>query len=520
MSDKTKTVRSTFVVMVCTFASRILGFIRIAVITAIFGAGDVADVINLTFSIPNNLRKLMAEGALSSAFIPVLSQAIVKDKSGKEPKRLVRNILSFQVLILVPLCVLLIIFAKPLISLVLAEFDAQWQVELAVKLFRWFINYLLFISISAVLMATLNSSGHFIVPAVTPILFSICVIGSIILLHDVLGVYSMVVGVLAGGLAQILFQSPVFIKSGFDFKPDFKFKNSGFQRIMKQWMPVLATSSILTVTQTIAFRFASGLSEGSTSALSNAVVFWQFPYGIFSASISTVLFPRMSRQAASSDYSGLADTIQYGIRYLAVLLIPSTLFLSLFGKEIIAVTIQHGMFTAENTIMTASVLTAYSAGLFSSGAYNFLQRFFYSSGNYRIPLYMTIIIAVSDIILSLILKETYLGVRGLAYANTISFSIGFIILFILAVLKLQTIDYRSILKTFLKIIFSMTPFIAFLLIFKRLSGDWWLDGSSFYGVAMLLAGFTVSCALILGMYKLTRVEMINDLLSKRKRKNA
>lgn len=511
-NNTNNTARSTVIVMFCTLLSRILGFVRIGVITAVFGASGKADVINLTFSIPNNLRKLSAEGALSSAFIPVLSKAVAgDDEQKKDAARIVRNLVAFQLALLVPLSIICIIFSKPLIGVVLSEFSEPWKLEMSSGLFKWFINYLLFISISAVIMGALNSSGHFLIPAITPILFSVCVISSILFLHSSLDVYSMVVGVTVGGIAQILFQLPKFKKYGFDLKPDFSFRNEKFKTILKQWLPVLATSSILTITQTIAFRFSSGLAEGSTSALSYAIVFWQFPYGIFSASISTVLFPKMSRQIGLDDRVGLRDTLQYGIRYLAVLLIPSSIFLSMYGHEIISVAIQRGEFTAENTSMTAMVLYMYSLGLFSSGAYNFLQRYFYSSSNYKIPFIVTSIVAVVDIILSLWLKETRLGVGGLAFANSAAFTAGLIVFLFIIRKKEGRFHGGKILVTLLKVAVSMIPFIFFIIIIDHFCGSWWIDGSSFRNLLLLIGVFAGSCILILTMYKILKIEMLDDI---------
>lgn len=514
MTEK-NTAKVTLTLMICTLFSRILGFVRIAVISAIFGAGGKADVINLTFSIPNNLRKLSAEGALSSAFIPVLSKSIVNNPDLKEPGRIVRNLFSFQLILLIPFTIICIIFSEPLIRIVLAEFTEPWQIELSSGLFKWFINYLLFISISAVIMGALNSSGHFLFPAVTPILFSICVISSILFLHKSLGVYSMVIGVITGGAAQIAFQLPVFRKYGFDLKLDFSFKNEQFRTIMKQWLPVLATSSILTITQTIAFRFATGLAEGSTSAITYAIVYLQFPYGIFSASIATVLFPKMARQIGVNDTDGLRDTIQYGVRYLSVLLIPSAIFLCMFGHEIISVTIQRGLFTAENTGMTAGVLTFYSLGLLSTGAYNFLQRYFYSDNSYKIPFIITLIVAVIDIILSLWLKESFLGVKGLALANTAAFSFGLLILIFLVRKRLGRFHGKKISLTFFKIFLSMIPYVVFLFILRKITGDWWEDGSNVKNLLLLIGGFAGSCIIILSMYRLLKIEMLDDILRRR-----
>ena len=330
-ADRTESSRKTSIsaiaVMLCTLISRILGFIRIAVIGAFFGASGEADVLNSVFSIPNNLRKLMAEGALSTSFIPVLSESIVKEKNHEATAGLVRNILSFQAVILIPLCILSIVFADFLINGILLDFDDPYLRELSVSLFRWFINYILLISISAALMAVLNSNGYFFIPAITPLLFSVSVITSIITLYKTLGIFSMAAGVLAGGLLQVLFQLPLFYKLGYDLKPDFKFNSSYFKKIMKNWGPVAATASVFTINQQIAIRFASGLDTGSTSSLSYALVFWQLPFGIFSASITTVLFPKMSRFKAEGDTEGLLNTVSAGLRNLMCLLIPSGLFL-------------------------------------------------------------------------------------------------------------------------------------------------------------------------------------------------
>ncbi|RKX81318.1 MAG: murein biosynthesis integral membrane protein MurJ, partial [Spirochaetes bacterium] len=199
--------------MFCTLLSRLLGFIRVAVIGAIFGASGKADVLNTVFQIPNNLRKLLAEGALSSAFIPALSSLIVKNNSLDSAKKLTRNIITFLILILTPLIVLAIVFARPIIN-VLLPFPEKWKVELSINLFRWLIGYIGLISISSIIMAVLNSHGQFIIPALSPTLFSICVISSILFLYRYIGIYSVAAGVLSGGLAQIIFQSPLYLKKG------------------------------------------------------------------------------------------------------------------------------------------------------------------------------------------------------------------------------------------------------------------------------------------------------------------
>lgn len=510
-----KSTTSTFFVMLFTLLSRLLGFVRIAVIAAIFGAGGKADVLNAVFTIPNNLRKLMAEGALSSAFIPVLSASHIKDPGGTTPKRIVSNILAFQIVVLVPLCVLSIVFAEPLIKIVLVEFDDPEKISLSVDLFRWFINYLLFISISAVFMGALNSKNSFIIPAITPILFSVSVIISILWLHKWLGVFSMAIGVIAGGILQILIQTPQFKKLNFSFRLNFDFSNSQFRLIMRNWLPVVATASIFTVNQQIAVRFSTGLSDGSSSALHYALVFFQLPFGIFSASITTVLFPRMSRQVEMKDLEGLAESLQYGLRFLLVFLIPSSLFLVLLGKQIISVAMFRGAFSLENTIQTSTVLIGYSIGLFSVGAFNFLQRMFYARGNYKIPFLTAMITVIIDVSLSMWWKETSLGVTGLALANSAAFSLGLTLLLFLSKKSLGNLHGKMVFMTFRKVVVACIPTAAFVYFFISKTGDWWKHGSSFNSFFLLCFVGIIGLGILISMYFLLKIEMIRHIFKKR-----
>lgn len=518
MSRKGSTV-STFIVMMCTFVSRILGFVRTAVITAIFGAGGKADVINATFAVPNNLRKLLAEGALSSAFIPVLGEAIQKESQEREESRpLVNTLISFQLLILIPLTILSIIFARPLVEHVITQFSDPEQIDLSIKLFRFFIGYLLLISVNSVLMALLNSHDRFFIPAFTPIFFSLSVILSILTFHEVLGVFSMALGVLMGGVGQILFQIPLTRHLGYRFTPSFRFRDPHFTAIIARWLPVLATSSIFTINQQVAFILASGLETGSVSALSYALVFWQLPFGLFSASVTTVLFPRMSREAAEGDVQQIGKTLQYGIRFLFVLLVPSALFLIFFGVETISMALQRGQFFAENSFMTARILGAYSWGLFSVGAFQFLQRFFYANNNYRLPFLAAVITVALDIFLSIILKETPLRAIGLAHANSIAFTVGTIILLIGSrrIVDLSA-HGKSFLSTLAKVALSMWPLLLFSLLRNRYLPDWWHGGSSLSGLLILIAFASITALSILLMYRLLKVEMFASSFIPRRR---
>ncbi len=498
--------------MLCTFGSRALGFVRIAVVAALFGASGTADVWNAVFTVPNNLRKLLAEGALSAAFIPTLSASLVRHPDGDVPRRITRNVLTVQGMILVPSLVLVVAFARPIVSL-LMPFPDPTKLDLAVPLFRWVFGYLLLISVSAVLMAVLNSHNRFILPALTPYLFSVCVIGSTLLLHRRMGVYSMAVGVLAGGLLQIVFQLPAYRRLGYDLKPCFDFRGEEFRQIMRQWMPLILSSSVFAVTEQLAVLFASGLEDGSTSALSNALVFWQLPFGIFSVSVMTVLFPRMSRQAVLQDRAGLIESLSYGLRFIFALLLPASLLFLLLGREIIGLALQRGSFTGADTRLTARVLDGYCIGLFSLGAFSFFQRFFYALQDFRTPLLVALAVSAIDVACSFWLKGTGLRVAGLAVANTVAFTAGAVVLAVLARRRLGRLDGRRILRTGLQVGGSMLPLAGVLLLFRWLFRGRWHSGSASMSLLFLAMALLASVLVVALMYRLTRVEMMGDLLS-------
>jgi putative peptidoglycan lipid II flippase len=497
--------------MGCTLLSRLLGFLRIALIGALFGASGAADVWNAVFTIPNNLRKLLAEGALSSAFIPAFSATLLEPDGSRRARSLTRSVITLQLLIIIPLVILALVFSRQIISALLS-FPSAEKMSMSVRLFRWVFCYLLFISISAVLVAILNSHSIFIVPALTPLLFSICMIGSTLLFYRSLGIFSMAVGILLGGLSQILFQTPAYLRLGYDFRPSLSFRDERFQKILKTWVPVLISSSIFAINQQVAVLFASGLEDGSTSALSNALVFWQLPFGIFSTSVVTVLFPRLSRQAAVEDREGLIDTVSYGLRYLLILLVPAALVYILMGQEVIAVALERRSFTARGTWMAARVLRAYSVGLFSLGAFTFLQRFYYAVQDFRTPLLTSAVVCIVDIILSLILKETPLRVAGLGAANSIAFTLGFLMLLAGARKKLGRLNGRKLLATAWRVSLANLPMTLLLWLYLHLTRAFWTPGSSLVNLGLML-GALLACGIILfAVYYATGIEIIRDII--------
>jgi putative peptidoglycan lipid II flippase len=252
--------------------------------------------------------------------------------------------------------------------------------------------------------------------------------------------------------------------------------------------------------------------------MQNALVFFQLPFGIFSISIVTVLFPRMSRLAAAGDGKALRSTVSYGLGFILVLMVPATLLFLFWGRSIIAVALQRRAFTARDTLLTAAVLRAYSYGLFSVGAFTFLQRFFYSAHDFRTPLLSALLVAAVDIGLSLWLRTTVLRVRGLAVANSAAFTVGLVHLLAAARRRLGGLEGRSLLDASRRMLLALAPFTAFLIGFRLTTRGVWESGSSWRTLGILLAGGLGGLAVLLGMYWLVRVPMLRDMLRRRSAK--
>ena len=492
--------------MVCTAVSRLLGFVRVAVIGAVFGATGLADVLNAVYMIPNNLRKLLAEGALSSAVIPELAHALEQKGSDRaaEARVLVRRMLTLLAAVVSVLVVVAVVLARPVVGVVL-EFPEPWKMELAAGLFRLVFPYLLLVSIAAVLMAVLNCHDVFVVPALAPLLFSVNVILAIVLFHRHWGLLAAGVGILAGGIGGVVGQIPAFLRRGYDLRPDFQWSDPRVRRVVRQWIPVVASASMFAIAQQVAIVFASGLEDGSTSALANAVVFWQLPFGIFSVSVVTAHFPRMSVYAAVGDAPALSRTFAGGLMMIVDLLLPPALFYLFFGEAVIRVALERMTFSAAGTALAGSVLAGYAAGLVGVGVFNFVQRYFFATRDYRSPFLAALLVAAIDIPLSLWLKETSLRVTGLAVANSIAFTAGAGALLVAARRRMPQLKGERLLGHLVRVVAANALLAALLWAVAEVVQPWWQAGSTLPNALLTMAIGACAVGVTLALYRLLRL---------------
>lgn len=508
--------RSSVTIMVCTLLSRLLGIVKARAISGVFGASGTADVINFTFNIPNSFRKLFAEGALTSAYIPVFAANIQDDPERlTESRKLMAALIGFQVLLFIPLVAVTWLCAPRIVSF-LSDFSDPSQIRLSAGLLGWFMIFLATISIGSIFNGMLQCHGSFFTAAAAPLLFSLSVIGSVLYASRYIGAYSMALGTVVGGVLQAGCSYVRLRRYGYRLRVSFNFKSSSFLRVMAGWWPVTVTALVAVISQQVAFYFASSLPEGSITAFNNAIIFWQTPYGIFFTAISTVFFPLMSRHYHADDKVALADSIAKGLQYLATFLVPSAILLIALRDESVSAVLQTGRFTVADTLLTADVLFWYLLGMLFVAWYGYLQRYCYSIGRYVSTLIVSIAVAVIDIAATWFLIERGSGIVALPIANSLSYLVGFIILYMMAVLPLQEFSHAGLLLSVGKILLANIPLAAACAGYKALGLVWWQNGSTLMNLLRLAGLFAVAMAVVLVSYLVCRIEFISVLLRRRK----
>ena len=406
-----------------TFVSRVLGFIRDLVIARLFGADAGTDAFFVAFKAPNLLRRLFAEGAFAMAFVPVLSE--YRERRGfSELKRFVDDTAGTMGLALFAIT-LVATLAAPVLVLVFAPgFAADpSQRLLAADMLRLTFPYLLFIGLTAFAGAILNTHQRFAVPALTPILLNLVLIGCAFWLAPQMEqpIMALAWGVFLAGIVQLLFQFPFLHRLGLLPRPRFAPRDPGVRRLGRLMLPALFGSSAPQLSLLIDTLLASFLATGSISWLYYSDRLVEFPLGVLGAAAGTVILPHLSRTAALHDPAAFSNTIDWALRWVLLLGLPATVGLFALSGPIIATLFQSGAFGPNDVLMAERSLMAYSLGLVGFMAIKVLAPGFYSRQDTRTPVRLAVIALVINLVLSLLLMFP-LGHAGLALATVIAAS--------------------------------------------------------------------------------------------------
>lgn len=511
-----KTAADSIILMICTLASRLLGILKARAIATVFGATGIADVINFTFNIPNNFRKLFAEGALSSAYVPVFTTEIEKEKGGiVSSSALLARMQGFQLLISVPLIVLTWISRVQIIGF-LSDFSDPSHLRLSGELLVYFMVFLGTISFSALYGGVLQSHRSFFLAAASPLLFSISVIASVYLLSSRFGAYSMAIGVIVGGTLQA---SATFIglrRLGYRFRFSFDFTDGPFRRVMIAWGPVTITAVLAIVTQQVSFYFASTLSEGVVTAFSNAIIIWQAPYGIFYTAIATVFFPAMVGAYHQRDREQLGFFVSQGLVYIATFLVPAAIALYILRNETTAILLQSGRFTLSDTLLTGTMLKWFAIGMPFVAGYGFLQRACYSTGKFSLTVAVGAVLAITDILVTIIGLKSGMGGQSLSLANTVAHLGGITMLaLILYRGNVMRIRLRSTILSLARLAAANIPLGLLAFAYVRFADrQWWQDGSTWTNALVLAGLYLIAIGITIASYKVANIEFLSVLRKK------
>ncbi len=427
--NKNSLLGSAGVVSGATAFSRVLGLVREQVMAYFFGAGMATDAFLTAFRIPNLLRDMFAEGALSAAFVPVFKEKLVTS-SDKEAFRLA-DIVITAILIVVGLIVLLGIIASPAIVYISANgfTEIAEKFALTVSLTRVMMAYLLLVSLSALVMGMLNSFGKFGIPALSPALFNLGIIVFVVAFYKMFDqpAYTLAIGVLLGGTAQLAIQLPALYKIGYRFKPLFGFLDEGFKKVINLLTPMIIGLSAGRINILLSTLLASFLMEGSISFLSYAYRLMHFPLGVFAVALGTVALPAVTELVAKKDMDGLKRTFDetFGLNMFVV--IPSAVFLALMGKELVTLIYTWGAFSAEDSVNTSLALLHYSYGLIGFAAVRVTVPFYYAFNDSKLPMKASVISVVVNMLLYYPLIQI-LNFAGLAAATSFAGLLNFAIL--------------------------------------------------------------------------------------------
>lgn len=429
MSRRRTLLGAVGLISLATAISRILGLVREQVLAAFFTTYET-DAYFVAFRIPNLLRDLFAEGALSAAFIPTFTDYL-RNRGPNEAWRLANLVINALLVVLSLVTLAMVLGADYLVYALGAGFSRQpGKLALTAELARIMSPFLLFVALAAAVMGMLNVHGHFFLPALAPAVFNVVNILAGVFLSPLMPkigqepIVAMAVGSLLGGAGQLLIQLPKARRVGLYYRPALGLKDPGLERIRVLMLPAIFGLSITQINILVDNQLASWLGNGPVSWLNYAFRLMHLPIGLFGIAIATVNLAAVSREAAAGDYRELRNTLARSIRLTAFLTIPAAAGLIALRYPIIRVIYEHGRFTSADTASTADAMLFYAIGLFAYSAVKVIVPTFYALGDTRAPVLAGAAAVLAKIAVNLLLIW-HLGHLGLALGTALAATLNY-----------------------------------------------------------------------------------------------
>lgn len=445
-------MRSAGTVGGLTLVSRVFGYLRDAIVSALLGTSDVADAFGAAYLFPNTLRRLASEGNLAAAFVPVFSS--VEGRRGADVWSFAARFQTGVAVVVAAATAVGVLTAHWLVPLVYEGYaDTPGKLDLTIDLTRLLFGYAFFISLSAVLMAVLNARDRFGAAAFTPVLLNVAIIAAGIgawAYGAPRPVYWIVGGVIAGGAAQWLFLVPFARRIGMPFRPRFDLADPDVRAVGRLILPRMLGVGVVQLNILVGQVLAAGLGEGAVISLYYAARVQELTLGVFAVSVATVVLPTLSRQGAAADLPAMRRTLTFALRQVTAITLPAAVGILLLRGDIVAVLFERGRFDADSTALTATALAGYAVGLSAVAAVRVLAPGFYALHDTRTPVMVALAGVAVNLVAALALRGP-LGNGGIALANSLAAVVGAALLLSLLRRRLRRLEGRQLLSSFLRV---------------------------------------------------------------------
>jgi putative peptidoglycan lipid II flippase len=515
--------RNAGIISLAVMASRVFGLIRDQVFAALFGAGLQYDAFLTAFRIPNLLRDLFAEGALSAAFVTTFAQ-VQQQKGEQEAFRLSNRVATALMILLSLICMMGWIFAPAIVYLLAPGFFAvPGKADLTIHLTRIMIPFLLLIALAAKAMGILNARDKFAVPAIAPVFFNLGSILAGLFLGFAVGKFlglspieGMAFGTLVGGFLQFAVQWPSLRRAGFRYRPMLSFTDPGVRQIMRLMGPAILGTAAVQINVFVNTNFASAIVDPATGTVANGPVSWlsyafrfmQFPIGVFGVAIATATLPPLSRSTANPNYDEFRRTLAHSLALVFLLCIPSAVGLAVLGRPIVALVFEHGKFTGFDTAQTADALAAYAIGLAGYAAVKVLSPAFYALNDARTPMFVSLGSIAVNYLMNTLLVGPF-GHVGLAFSTSTVALVNFLLLALFMRRRLQRLEGRKIGHIVLRICAASLPMAATAWFTSELAAALPLHG---FGLRLVQVVVAISLAALVFFYacRFLRIEELSE----------
>lgn len=522
MSHEKRIAGAATVISAATSLSRVLGYARDAAIAYVFGAGLHADAFFMAFRISNLLRRLVGEGALTSSFVPIFTEE-KNSRSVDSTRELASSVFTLFAVILTAITALGMLFSEEIVSVMAPGFAADPEkFALTVSLTRFLFPYMVFVGLMAIAMGVLNSYRHFAAPALAPVFFNLAIIASIFAVAPFLvsPVYSLVIGVLAGGVLQLFMQAPFLSKFGMLPKLSFRFSDPAIKKIFLLMAPATFGIGIYQLNIFVTMWFSSRLPEGAVSYLYYAGRLMELPLGIFAVSVTTAVLPSLSEQVAKKEWDGVKSSLSFAIRLVNFVTIPATIGLLVLSVPIVDVLFRRGEFSSVDAAGTSSALYWYALGLVPIAVSRILTSVFYSMKDTATPVWVAFVAFVANAAFCVILVGP-MGHNGLALATTLASAVNCAILLVLLKKRLGRFGGREVVFSGLKSLGASAAMgLAVLFIVLQFGSGLSGDGARAVLVAVCLAFGLVTYITASRLLGITELAFLKGFFLKRGKKGA